>query len=185
MIGASCSDRHLPEVAEERRRDGAEEFGQRAVHRHGESLDQADQERRDEGAGEGAEPADDDDDEENRPEQRRHRGLRHQRRPGDDARQARERRACAEHEHENARHVVAEHRHHVGMGQRRLDDEADPRPLQCDEKRREHRHRRQEHEHAIGRDRWCRTGERRRNRATAARDNRRAACPRSSARPLR
>ena len=80
MIGASCSDRHLPEVAEIGRRDGAEDFGERAVHRHRESLDQADQQRGDEGAGERAEPADDDDDEENRPEQRRHRRLRHQRR---------------------------------------------------------------------------------------------------------
>ena len=31
----------------------------------------------------------------------------------------------AEYQHEDPRHVVAEHRHHVRMGQRGLDDEPD------------------------------------------------------------
>ena len=59
--------------------------------------------------------------------------------------------ARAEHQHEDLRHVVAEHRDHVRMGQRRLDDDADARARQPDEQRGEHRHRRQQHEHAIGR----------------------------------
>ena len=79
-----------------------------------------------------------------------HVGLRHQRGPGDDAGEARERRAGAEHQHEHARHVVAEHRDRFGMGQRGLNDEADARARQHREQRREHRDRRQQHEHAIG-----------------------------------
>ena len=95
--------------------------------------------RGDEGAGQRTQAADDDDDEQDRPEQRRHGGLRHQRRTGDDAREARERRAGAEHQHEDLRHVMAEHRHHVRMGQRGLNDQADARAGQHGEQRHEHR----------------------------------------------
>ena len=135
--------------------------------------------------GERTEAADDDDDEENGSKRRRHGRLGHQRRAGDDARQSRQRRARAEHQHEQARHVVPQHRDHVRMGQRRLNDEADARPGQHDEQRREHRHRDQEHEHAIGgivRIEEAKGDEIERRRR---RYSRRAICPRSSARPLR
>ena len=63
-------DRHLPQVAEvAAARAGAEKLGKGGVHRHREGLDQADQQRGDEGAGERAKAADDDDDEQDRPEQ--------------------------------------------------------------------------------------------------------------------
>ena len=94
------------EIAEERRRDRPQDLGEGKVHRHRERLHETDQERSDEGAGQRTQAADDDDDEQDRPEQRRHGGLRDQRGTGDDARKARERGARAEHEHEDLRHVV-------------------------------------------------------------------------------
>ena len=81
--------RHLPEVAEERRREpDAEDAGERAVDGDGEGLDEADQQRGDEGAGQRAEAAHDDDDEQDRPEQRRHGRLGDERRAGDHAGEA-------------------------------------------------------------------------------------------------
>ena len=77
-------------VGAERDADHAEHVGERHVERHREGLHQADQQRGDERAGERAEPADHDDDEQDRPEQRGHVGLGHQRRAGDDAGKRRE-----------------------------------------------------------------------------------------------
>ena len=45
---------------------------------------------------------------------------------------------------------MAEHRHHIRMGQRGLNDQADACAGQHGEQRREHRDRDQQHEHAIG-----------------------------------
>ena len=47
--------------------------------------------------------------------------------------------ADAEHQHEHARHVVAEHRHHVRDGSARLDDEADAGAREHDEQHDEDR----------------------------------------------
>src|SRR5271165_1133881 len=142
-------DRHLPEVAEQRRRDGTKKFRKRNVQRDREGLHQAYYQRCDKRPGERTEASDDYDDEENWSKQRGHGGLRHQGGASDDARQPRQRRARAEHHHEKARHVMPQHRDHVRMRQRRLNDEADARPSEHDEQYREHRHRGQEHEHAI------------------------------------
>ena len=64
------------------------------------------------------------------PDRRRHPGLGHEGVAADHAGQPRQRAAAAEHQHEHARHVVAERLDHVGMRQRGLDDHADARARQ-------------------------------------------------------
>jgi len=57
------------------------------------------------------------------PSKARHVGLGHERRARDHAGDGGERAAEAEYQHEHAGHIMPEHRDHVGMGQRRLDDQ--------------------------------------------------------------
>ena len=128
MIGASSRDRHLPEIAEIGRRDAdpntpaSEPFIATAKVWTRPISSEATK-------APASEPSPPTTMTTNRigPSERRHGRLGDQRRAGDDAGEAGERGAGAEHEHEDPRHVVAEHRDHVGMRQRRLDDEADPR----------------------------------------------------------
>ena len=69
---------------------------------NGKGLQQADQQGGEQGPLQGAEAADDHDHEQDGSQQGRHARLRHQRRPGDDAGDAGQRRADAEHRHEDA-----------------------------------------------------------------------------------
>ena len=124
--------------------------GERAVDRDREGLDQADQQRGDEGAGQRAEPADHHDDEQDRAEQRRHVRLRHQRGTGDHAGDRGERGAHAEHQHEDAPDIMPEMGDHMRVGERRLHDQADPGLLQHQQQADEDRHRHQQHEHLEG-----------------------------------
>ena len=110
MIGASCATVTCHRSPSQGGATGPKQLGKRKVHRHREGLHQADQQRGEEAPGERTEAADDDDDKENGPKRRRHRRLGDQRRAGDHARQSRQRRARAEHQHEHPRHVVAERR---------------------------------------------------------------------------
>ena len=87
--------------------------------------------------GKRAEAADHDDDEDDRPDRRRHVRLGDERVAADHAGQAGERAADAEHQHEHARHVVAERVDHVRMRERRLDDQADAGALEHDQQRHE------------------------------------------------
>ena len=64
------------------------------------------------------------------PDGRRHRRLGDEGAAADHAGQAGERRAGAEHQHEDARHVVAERLDHLGVRQRALDHQADARARQ-------------------------------------------------------
>ena len=61
------------------------------------------------------------------PTRRGHAGLGDEGVAADHAGQTRERGAAAEHQHEHARHVVAERLDHVGMRERGLDHQADAR----------------------------------------------------------
>ncbi len=128
----------------------AEHAGERPIDGHGEGLQQADQQRSDEGAGQRAQSAHHHHHEQDRSEQARHVRLRHQGRTGDDAGNRRQRRAEAEHQHEDAADIVAEVSHHVRVGQRRLHDHADPGFLDADQQRREDRDRDHQHEHLVG-----------------------------------
>ena len=127
-----------------------EGVGQRAVHRDGEGLDQADQQRGDESSRQRAQSADHHDHEQDRAEQSGHVRLRHQRGSGDHAGDRGERGADAEHQHEDAADIVAEMAHHVRMRQRGLHDQPDPSLLQDDQKSDEDDDRDQQHEHLVG-----------------------------------
>jgi hypothetical protein len=68
----------------------------------------------------------------------RHRRLGREDAAADHAGQRRERRAGAEHQHEDPRHVVAERLDHVRMGQRRLDHQPDAGARQQQPHREQH-----------------------------------------------
>ena len=70
--------------------------------------------------------------------------------PGDHAGDGGKRGADPEHQHEDASDVVTEMADHVRMGQRGLDDQADPRLLQDDQQPDEDHDRHQQHEHLVG-----------------------------------
>ena len=109
-----------------RHAEGLQAGGERLVHGHREGLHDADDQRGQEGAGQRAHAA-------------------------DHAREACERGAAAEHEAEDARHVVAQRLDHLGVLQRRLDDQADAGAGEREPDGDQHRHRHQHHEAAIDR----------------------------------
>ena len=80
------------------------------------------------------------------PTVRRHRRLGDEGVAADHAGQAGERGAAAEHQHEHARHVVAERLDHLRMRQRGLDHEADARAREQQPERQQHQQRHQHHE---------------------------------------
>ena len=123
-IGATCAIVSLKQrVADEVWRDrqmpsAAQRAEQRVVERHREGLDHADQQRGHEGAGQRAHAADHDHHEDDRADRRRHRRLGDEGVAADHAGQPGQRRAAAEHQHEDARHVVAQRLDHLRVGQR-------------------------------------------------------------------
>ncbi len=131
-----------------RHADGPQRARQGVVERHGEGLHQPDDQRGEEGAGERAHAAHDDHDEDDRADRRGHRRLGDVGVAADHAGQPGQRAAAAEHQHEHARHVVAQRLHHLGLLERGLDDEADARAGEHQPHRHQHEHRHQHHERA-------------------------------------
>ena len=143
-------DRNRPQIAEERRRSRSEDLAERQIDRHRQRLNDPHQQRRDKGAGQGAHAADDHHHEQDRTEIAGHRRLRHERRSGDGARQAREPAADAEDGHEHARHVMAEHGDHVRMRECGANNQADASALKNCDQEHEDRGRGQQDEHLVG-----------------------------------
>jgi hypothetical protein len=126
QYGRHLRNRELEQrVAEGLGRHGVAEFGQqrhqRLVHRDREGLDQAYQQRGQEGAAERAHAAHDHHDKDDGADRAGHGGLGDEGVAAYDAGQARQRRAAAEDQHEDARHVVAQGLHRFRMRQRGLD----------------------------------------------------------------
>ena len=129
-----------------------EEIEERIVHRDGKGLHDADEHRRDQRTRERAQAPHHHDDEDDRTEEMRQRRLGEPHEAADDPREPRERTADGEDQHEDAGHVVPERAHHLRMGQRGLDDEADARPLERQVEEYEHGDGDRHHESLVRRE---------------------------------
>src|SRR5205823_14043989 len=117
---------------------------------HGERLHEAHDQRGDEASGERAQPAEHDHHEHDRPHREGHGGLSDQIVAADHSSQTGEGGTTDEDDGEHSRHVVAQRAHHLRVGQRRLDDEADAGAGQQEPDGEKHESRDQQHEAAIG-----------------------------------
>jgi hypothetical protein len=127
---------------------GGEQAGQRPVQRHGKGLHHADQQRGHESPGQRTHAADHHHHENDGAHGGRHGGLGHIGVAADHAGQAGQRAAAAKHQHEHARHVVAQRLHHFGVLERGLNHQADACARQQQPDGHQHQQRHQHHKGA-------------------------------------
>ncbi len=132
--------------------EAGEHAQQRIVERYREGLQQPDQQRGHQRAGQRAHAADHHDHEDDAAHRRRHARLGDEGIAADDAGKPGQRAAAAEHQHEDARHVVAQRLDRVRMGQRGLDHQPDPGAREDQVDRHQHQQRDEHHEAAIHRE---------------------------------